>query len=175
MSETFEDFDEEFVLWNSKLGIRDFVTIGHTEFDTENSTHAWLEEPYDMVGPFCLEELHTHQEIRFAACIVMSHARWKKQQNSLRKEAFINQQKSQREFHEKLHRHNKKKGEAKVYEEQKLQECRKLLALPLEGTLEVYEIKTAYRKMVKIAHPDVGGSQEKFLAITEAKNTLLGA
>ena len=39
--------------------------------------------------------------------------------------------------------------------------------------LEEAQIKTAYRRLAKEAHPDVGGSQEKFVQITEAYNALL--
>ncbi len=41
--------DEEWIIWNSSIGIRDFVTIGNINQD---QNIAWLEAPYQMVGPF---------------------------------------------------------------------------------------------------------------------------
>ena len=50
---------------------------------------------------------------------------------------------------------------------------RALLALPAEEILEVKQVKAAYRRLVKTAHPDVGGSHERFVQITEARDILL--
>ncbi len=147
--------DEEYVIYNPSLGVRDFVTIGEIETN-EDKTNAWLEDPYDMVGPFDLGELERKGQISFAACIVMSREKWKDERIYLQQEAFRRQRKAQ-----KKHFENKER------------EHRELLCLPTEGRLEVSQIKAAYRKIVKKAHPDVGGSHEKFIQITKARDTLL--
>jgi hypothetical protein len=53
------------------------------------------------------------------------------------------------------------------------QEYRELLDLPMEGALKTAEINSAFRRAAKIAHPDVGGSDEDYRAITEARDKLL--
>jgi hypothetical protein len=45
--------------------------------------------------------------------------------------------------------------------------------LGLDSSAGEDEVKTAYRKLALEAHPDKGGSQDKFIAITEAKNKCL--
>ena len=51
---------------------------------------------------------------------------------------------------------------------------REALNLPINGQLEPSQIKTAYRRLAQKTHPDVGGSHELFVRITEARNALLG-
>ena len=53
------------------------------------------------------------------------------------------------------------------------QEHRKTLELPTEGELEPAEIKAAFRRMAKTAHPDAGGSGEDYRRIAEARDALL--
>ncbi|WP_373070353.1 J domain-containing protein [Sulfurimonas sp.] len=156
--------DEEYIIFNLTLGVRDFVTIGEID---EHNTNAWLEEPYDMVGPFSLDELYTNGQISFAACIVMSRERWKKERIFLQQEAFRKQQRAQQEHFENIRRYNRKKAQNDDIEH------RELLCLPANGELKVSQIKAAYRKIIKKVHPDVGGSHEKFIQITEARDTLL--
>jgi curved DNA-binding protein CbpA len=136
--------DEEYIIYNPTLGISDFVTVGEVE-TSSNETNAWLEDPYDMVGPFDLDELKSNGQISFAACFVMSRQRWKEERIFLQQEHF----------------------------EDNKREHRELLCLPTEGKLEVSQIKAAYRKIIKKVHPDVGGSHEKFIEITKARDTLL--
>jgi hypothetical protein len=50
---------------------------------------------------------------------------------------------------------------------------REALKLPLDGALDPAQIKKAFRRLAQKAHPDVGGSQELFVRITEARNALL--
>lgn len=76
--------DEEWIIWNGSVGIRDFVTIGRIDWDEKV---AWLEGPYDMVGPFSLDELTENGLIRFAECVVMSKQRWQEDREKLREEA----------------------------------------------------------------------------------------
>lgn len=157
--------DEDYVIYNPTLGVHDFVTID--EFKTNSDkTSAWLDDPYEMVGPFDLNELQTNGQISFAACIVMRRKKWQEERISLQKEAFARQQKAQREHFEDISRYNKRRQHNQI-------EHRELLCLPLEGLLETSQIKAAYRKVIKTAHPDVGGSHEMFIKITAARDALL--
>lgn len=158
---------EEWIIWNSSLGVRDFVTLGR--IDTAENV-AWLEEPYDMVGPFSLDELITDGLIRFAACAVMSKQRWQDDREVLRQEALNNHRKARQEFYEELERYNRRKTNAAECTQK---EYRSLLNLPELGSLELAQIKAAYRKAAKKAHPDAGGSQEMFIRIKEAYDALL--
>lgn len=159
--------DEEWIIWNSTLGIRDFVTIGR--IDTAECV-AWLEAPYDMVGPFSLDELTTNGLIYFAACAVMSKQKWQDDREALRQEALHKRRKAQESFFEELEQHNRRKINAMQCSQI---EYRTLLNLPEDGTLELSQIKSAYRKAAKKAHPDAGGSQEMFIRIKEACDALL--
>ncbi|XPV69384.1 MAG: J domain-containing protein [Halarcobacter sp.] len=163
--------EEEFIIWNNKLGIRDFVTIG--EIDSKKN-QAWLDEPYEMVGPFCLEELFLKGQISFEACSVMSLKYWNTNQNRLSNEAFENQFISQKQFQKDINNHNKKRKKIQENLEQTSEKVhRELLCLPLHGILEASQIKAAFKKIAKTAHPDVGGSHELFVEITNAKDSLL--
>jgi hypothetical protein len=165
--------EAQWIIWNSSLGIRDFVTVGRVEVGS-NGTKAWLEEPYDMVGPFSLDELETDGRISFAACTVMSRRRWQDDQAALRRESFEKRRKARERLFEELARANRRKrrhpGPLQQFSEQ---EHRELLCLPTDGALEPSQIKAAYRRLAKSAHPDVGGSHEQFVRITEARNALL--
>ncbi|WP_298694191.1 DnaJ domain-containing protein [uncultured Sulfuricurvum sp.] len=77
---------------------------------------------------------------------------------------------SQREAFEKLERNNRRKVNAMPSSQY---EYRTLLNLPIEGILELSQIKSAYRKAAKQAHPDAGGSQEMFIRIKEACDALI--
>ncbi len=62
---------EEWFVWNGSMGILDRVTIGAIEHG-EGGRSAFLAPPYDVVGPFSLDELETRGRIAFGACLVMS-------------------------------------------------------------------------------------------------------
>ena len=166
MEDTQWYLEEDFIIWNSALGVRDFVTIGRVEFES-GAAKGWLDEPYEMVGPFCLDELLSKGQISFAACVVISQERWEEDQHSIRREVFLKQKKMQ----EDIHRYNKKKHSEFRFISEK--EHRELLCLPIEGVLEISQIKAAYRKAAKSVHPDVGGSHEEFLKIGRARDALL--
>jgi hypothetical protein len=159
--------DEEWIIWNSALGLRDFVMIG--EIDT-HQRKAWLDSPYQMVGPFSLDELRTNGLISFAQCVVMSKQKWQDERESLLEVSRIRRHKSQQEFFEELEKRNRQKRE--LYP-QVLVEYRSLLNLPTQGSLELSQIKSAYRKTAKKAHPDAGGNHELFVRIKEAYDALL--
>ena len=165
--------EEEWVIWNGAHGLVTTVTIGRIEADT-GKTYAWLEEPFDMVGPFNLDELKMHGRIAFAACIVMSRQRWQDDQVELRRESLKIRLATEQRIHEKFERlyggyarHQVNRNP--VNERQH----RETLKLPIDGTLESSQIKAAFRRLAQKAHPDAGGSSEQFIRITEARNALL--
>lgn len=160
--------EKDFIIWNSEFGVCDFVTIGEVD---SNNKKAWLAEPYEMVGPFCLDELCHTGQISFEACVVMSKQRWQTKQSFLRNESFKKQQKAQEKFTQEIHGHNKKRQFSSKQCCEK--EHRELLYLPLEEQLEEIQIKMAFKKVAKKTHPDVGGSHEKFIKITQARDFLL--
>ena len=50
---------------------------------------------------------------------------------------------------------------------------RQLLGLPLDRRLTPLEIHRAWKRAVKTAHPDVGGSAAEFQALSAARDALL--
>ncbi len=132
------------------------ATIGHVE-DGESGRSAFLAPPYDVVGPFSLEELETRGRIAFGECLVMSRQRCQEDQVDLRFEA----QKKRRAF---LFQPNFDDDAG---------EHREVLNLPMEGALKPSEINAAFRRLAKTAHPDAGGSGEQYRRIAEARDVLL--
>lgn len=148
--------EEEWVVWNGSLGILDQVTIGRIE-DGGGGRSAYLASPYGVVGPFSLDELETQGRVAFGECLVMSRQRWREDQVALRLEA----REKRRAF---LFRPTFDDGG---------QEHREVLKLPTDGALEPSEIKAAFRRLAKTAHPDAGGSDEHYRRIAEARDALL--
>jgi hypothetical protein len=148
--------EQEWVIWNGSMGILDMVRIGIVEQGDDGRT-ARLASPYDVVGPFSLDELETQGRIAFGECLVMSRQRWQDDQVELRIEA----QKKRRAF---LMQPDLDDDD---------QEFREVLDLPLEGPLTPSQIKAAFRLLAKSAHPDAGGSGEHYRRITEARDALL--
>ncbi|HUI19996.1 MAG TPA: J domain-containing protein [Methylocella sp.] len=148
---------EEWVVWNGLMGILDSVRIGNIEEDGEGGRRAFLAPPYDVVGPFSLDELETRGRIAFGECLVMSRRRWQEDQVDLRIEA----------------REKRRAFLSKLDFDDDDQEYREVLNLPLEGALKPPEINAAFRRLAKIAHPDAGGSNEHYRRITEARDALL--
>jgi len=164
-------YDEEghWVIWNGSYGIVDTVAMGRVELGV-NSKKAWLDDPYDMVGPFDLDELETDGRIDFAECVVMSRQRWQEDQVLLRQESLIKRRAFHKRLYEELAHFNAAKSHFHQFNEKR---HRELLALPIDEPLTPLQIKTAYRRIAKKAHPDVGGSHEAFVQITQARDTLL--
>ena len=165
--------EEQWVIWNDAYGICDTVTIARVETRAD-SRSAWLDEPYDMVGPFSLDELETNGRISFAACVVMSRQRWQDDQVALRRASLEKRREARRRLFEELERSNERRRRRPS----RFQQCsekqhRELLNLPTDGALEPSRIKAAFRRLAKKAHPDVGGSHEHFVQITEARDALL--
>lgn len=157
---------EQWVVWNGSSGILAMATIGRIEVGAGGRS-AWLDRPFDVVGPFSLDELEAHGRIAFAACIVMSRQRWQDDQVELRREAFESRRAAQERLHEGRRR---RRTHGQELDER---QHRETLNLPIEGRLEPSQIKAAFRRLAQKAHPDVGGSHEQFIRITDARNALL--
>ncbi|OAH96408.1 DnaJ domain-containing protein [Methylomonas methanica] len=165
--------DEEWVIWNGALGLVTTVVIQRVEASAGGRI-AWLDEPFDMVGPFSFDELNTHGRIAYAACIVMSRQRWQDDQVELRRESLKIRRATEQRINEKFERlyggQRRHQVNRKPLDER---HHRQTLNLPIDGTLESSQIKTAFRRLAQKAHPDAGGSNEQFIRITEARNALL--
>jgi len=146
---------EQWVVWNGCLGILDMATIGHIE-DGAAGRRAVLAAPYGVVGPFSLDELETRGRIAFGECLVMSRLRWQQDQVDLRLEA----QKKRRI----LFRPDTTDGG---------KHHRQILQLPMAGPLQPSHINAAFRRLARTAHPDAGGSDERYRQIAEARDALL--
>jgi hypothetical protein len=174
MHDTLASADgEEWVIWNGAHGLVTTVTIGRVEVEA-GSRNAWLDEPFDMVGPFNLDELEMHGRISFAACIVMSRQRWQDDQVELRRESLEIRRATEERVKEKVERmyrgHVGHQSKCNPFKEQ---QHRETLNLPIDGKLEPRQINAAFRRLAQKAHPDAGGSNEQFVRITEARNALL--
>lgn len=166
--------EEEWVIWNGAHGLVTTVTVGQIEVGVDGKM-AWLDEPFDMVGPFSLDELETHGRIAFAACIVMSRQRWREDQVELRRESVEMRRAAQERLNEEFSRSTGQRNANhdtphKPFNERQHREA---LDLPTEGKLERRQINAAFRRLAQKAHPDMGGSNEQFVRITEARNALL--
>jgi hypothetical protein len=147
---------EQWVIWNGSLGILDMATIGHIE-DSEGGLRAVLAAPYGVVGPFSLEELETRGRIAFGECQVMSRLRWQQDQVDLRREA--QEKRRTLPFRPDFNADDR--------------QHREVLNLPMAGALQPFEINAAFRLKAKTAHPDTGGSGERYRHIAEARDALL--
>lgn len=146
---------EEWVIWNGSMGVLDMVRIGLIE--GQGPRMATLAAPYDVVGPFSLDDLETCGRIVFGECLVMSRERWQLDQTGLRQEAW-----EKRRSH--LLRFERTEDD---------EEARSILGLSPSGPLQPNEINGAFRKRAKEAHPDSGGSNEAYQRISEARDILL--
>ncbi|NTV72153.1 MAG: J domain-containing protein [Azonexaceae bacterium] len=165
--------DDEWVIWNGGLGVVTTATLGRVEVGPGGRV-AWLEEPFDMVGPFDFDELETYGRISFAACIVMSRQRWQEDQAALKRESIhlrrAAQERMKEEFARLFGRQSRHHAKRQTVDER---EHRAALNLPASGKLEKRQVNTAYRRLAQKAHPDVGGSHEQFVRITKARTVLL--
>lgn len=165
--------EEEWVIWNGGLGLVTTVAIERIEVGA-SGRNAWLDEPFDMVGPFSFDELKKHGRIAFAACIVMSRQRWQEDQVELRRESLKLRRATEQQINEKFERlyggHGRQQVNRKPVDER---QHRQTLNLPIDGTLESSAIKAAFRRLAQKAHPDAGVQNEQFIRITEARNALL--
>ena len=165
--------EEEWVIWNGFYGVVTLVTIGRVEVGTRGR-NAWLDDPFDIVGPFSLNELETCGRIAFEACIVMSRQRWQDDQVELRREGKQTRRATQERLNERNARFNQGRSGRPTHPQQlDERQHRETLNLPADGKLEPSQIKAAYRRLAQKTHPDVGGSHEQFLRIAEASKVLL--
>jgi hypothetical protein len=146
----------DWVVWNGSLGVLDMAALGRIEHG-ESGRSAWLAAPYDMVGPFSLDELQRQGRIAFGACLVLSRERWKLDQTELRLHA--------REQRRALLRRLERGAEDDDH--------RAVLELSSEDELTTAEINAAFRRRAKTAHPDAGGDHETYIRLTEARDALL--
>ncbi|GLH80283.1 hypothetical protein SSBR45G_51920 [Bradyrhizobium sp. SSBR45G] len=146
----------EWVIWNGSIGIVDTVRLDPI-VDGTSERRARLAPPYDVVGPFSLDELEMQGRITFGACLVMSQQRWREDQDALR----IAARTARRALWDQLSR------------DQDDEASRAVLELPLQGVLTATDIKAAFRRLAKTAHPDAGGNNELYRRISEAREALL--
>lgn len=164
---------DEWVIWNGAHGLVTTVTIERVEAGA-CGRNAWLDEPFDMVGPFSFDELKTNGRIAFAACIVMSCQRWQDDQVELRRESLKIRRAAEQRINEKFERLYGGRGRHQVNRKAvDERQHRETLNLPIDGTLKSSQIKAAFRRLAQKAHPDAGGSNEQFIRIAEARNALL--
>jgi len=154
----------QWVVWNGSLGVLDMAATGRIEQD-EAGRNAWLAAPYDIVGPFSLDELETRGRVAFGACLVMSRQKWQEDQIELRQQA----REQRRAFAEQFNREFAK-GFAEPDDDS---DHRALLGLTSEGDLTAAEINSAFRRLAKTAHPDAGGDHDSYCRLTEARDALL--
>jgi len=160
--------EEEWVIWNGGHGLVTTATLGRVEVGPEGR-QAWLDEPFDMVGPFSLDALERDGRIAFAACIVMSRQRWQEDQGALRRESLNARRAAQQRMDEEFARFSggRRRSDNTPYAPE--------LDLPADGPLERRQVNAAFRRLAQKAHPDVGGSHEQFVRITKARDVLLDA
>jgi len=164
---------EQWVIWNGASGMLAMATIGQVEAG-EGGRRAWMARPFDMLGPFSLDELEAQGRIAFAACIVMSRQRWQDDQVALRREAHEKRRAAQARLNEDHARFNEGRRRGRTHRQQvDERQHREALNLPADGKLEPSQIKAAFRRLAQKVHPDVGGSHEQFLRIAQARNALL--
>ncbi|MEJ2409828.1 MAG: hypothetical protein P8Y48_10960 [Novosphingobium sp.] len=139
-------------IWNGSMGIVDMAAIGRIE-----GGGAFLAPPYDVVGPFSLDELETEGRIAFGECLVMSRRRWQEDQTGLRRAA--------------REKHRAQMMRAAVADNEGGH--RDTLELPEDGVLDAAQVNAAFRRLAKTAHPDAGGSATQYHRISEARDALL--
>ena len=158
-------YDQHFIIFNSALGIRDFVLIDKIE-DSPFGYQAWLDEPYEMVGPFSLDELLEVGKISFAECEVISKEFFRENRLEILKSSFKQQQELRQKMYEELAQRNKMRRHGSFGSDEPLY-------LPKDGALTSLQIKAAFKKASKKAHPDAGGTHEEFVQVNKARDELL--
>lgn len=165
---------DEWVIWNGAAGLLMTAATGRIEVDAGGGGRtAWLARPFDMVGPFSLDELEARGRIAFAACVVMSRQRWQADQAALRRLAHERRRDAQARMAAEQARFNDGGGWNGHPMPADDRPHREALNLPLDGALDPARIKAAFRRLAQKAHPDVGGSHEHFVRISRARDVLL--
>lgn len=168
---------EQWVIWNGTAGLLMTAATGRIEVDAGGGRTAWLARPFDMVGPFSLDELETRGRIDFAACVVMSRRRWQEDQAGLRRQAFERRGEAQARMEARMEAEQVRFNDSRSWNGRPMpaddRPHREALNLPLDGVLDPARIKAAFRRLAQKAHPDVGGSHEQFVRISRARDVLL--
>ena len=104
----------------------------------------------------------------------MSRQKWQDDQVELRRESLKIRRAEQQRINEKYahysHDHCGDRNRRKQFDER---QHRETLNLPIDGMLEPRQINAAFRRLAQKSHPDAGGSNELFVRITQARNSLL--
>jgi len=166
--------DEDWVIWNGGHGLVTTAALGEVEIGPSGRV-AWLDEPFDMVGPFDLDELERCGRIAFAACIVMSRQRWRDDQAELRRESIHLRRETQRRTEEAFARFAGRQRQRSAPPPPDDRPHREALDLPPTGVLARGQINAAFRRLAQKAHPDVGGDHEQFVRLSTARDALLAA
>ncbi|MGB1090998.1 MAG: DnaJ domain-containing protein [Oceanobacter sp.] len=173
--------NEQWVIWNGFYGLATLVALGDIEED-ELGVWAWLDDPFDMVGPFDLDELKTTGCIAFEECLVMSPQYWLHAEARLRMEGMVRRRAAEEQLRHRAHFGGSQQSEQWQFNGQPSapsladdKQHRAALHLPSTGKLEVVQIKSAFRKLAQKHHPDVGGDTETFQRITRARDFLLAS
>ncbi|MCB1957086.1 MAG: J domain-containing protein [Rhodocyclaceae bacterium] len=176
MDERFEPTgDEDWVIWNGGHGLVTTAALGEVETGPNGQRMAWLDEPFDMVGPFDLDELERCGRMAFAACVVMSRRRWQADQAALRQESIHLKRETQRRMEDAFARFSSRQQRPAYGPTVDDRPHREALALPLSGSLERGQINAAFRRLAQRAHPDAGGDHEQFVRLSKAREVLLAA
>ena len=163
----------QWVIWNGSAGLLAMAETGRVEPHPHGRT-AWLAHPFDMVGPFNLDELEARGRIEFAACIVMSRQRWQDDQAQLRQTAYAQRKAAQERMHaQQEHPHERRRRGLRPMSAEVERGHRALLELPTEGPLTAKQIKSAFRRLAQKAHPDQGGEHGLFIRISDARRALM--
>ena len=147
--------DREWFVWNEFKGTVDTASIATTRKDKWNIS-ALLQEPYgSRVEWFNLDELEKRGRVATRGHVLLSPEQWAIERDALL-EKFLK---------EKARRFPPLDPAEVAY--------RKVLKLPLQGPLSKAEIEYAYRIAAKTSHPDVGGDEQQFKRVFEAKDVLV--
>ncbi|MEY4766375.1 MAG: hypothetical protein RI907_3048 [Pseudomonadota bacterium] len=168
--------DAPWVIWNGQAGLLAMAELGRVEAMATGGRSAWLAAPFDMVGPFSLDELEGQGRIHFEACTVMSRARWQADQADLRQRAFEQRRAAQARHQAREQARQQawqRRAEGLRGADHDEPAHRAALKLPAEGPLTPQAIKAAYRRQAQRAHPDAGGDHQAFVQIGAAKRALL--
>jgi hypothetical protein len=146
----------EWFVWNAFKGGVETASIAKTKKDKWN-TSALLSEPYGITSVqwFNLDELEKTGRVETRGYVILSPEQW-----AIEREALL----------EKLTK--TKFGRFGALDPLE-KEHRSVLNLPNHGPLSKSEIEYAYRKAAKTSHPDVGGKEERFKRVSQAKDALL--
>ena len=144
----------EWVVWNGFRGCVESVGVADIERDDEGAKIT-LVAPYSAFGPLNLDQLLRHGRIETGDFVILSPARWREDQVELRMQA----------------RERRRAGAAPPPSSERRH--RELLELPERENLSAARINAAFRRLAKSAHPDAGGNDALFRALTEARDALL--